>query len=153
MNYYCINISHSQQLKINISSELVEVQKRIRQKFDISKLPYGEISVRRNIRSAKTPTVEFPYGEINLRRNFVTAKFPYDEISYGEISLGEKSYGEISQRLKTHRLSSLYAVQYKVQLEFKLMLLLKNINSLGFEDFVMQKNRLEKNHVLFMGLL
>ena len=63
---------------------------------------YGEISVRRNIRTAKFPTAKYPYGEISLRRNFLTAKFPYGEISYGDISYGEISYGEIS----CHEISS-----------------------------------------------
>ena len=57
---------------------------------------YGEISGRRNIRTAKFPTAKYPYGEISLRRNFLTAKFPYGEISYCEISYGEISYGKIS---------------------------------------------------------
>ena len=57
---------------------------------------YGEISVRRNIRTAKFPTAKFPYGEISLRRNVLMANFPYSETFYGEVSHGEISYGEFS---------------------------------------------------------
>ena len=71
INCYCINILHLLELKINVSSELVEVQKS-----HTTKIPYGETSVRRPHFTAK-----FSYGEISVRwnflgRNFFTAKFP-----------------------------------------------------------------------------
>ena len=49
-------------IKNNVSSELVEVQRRLRQKFNTGKLRYSELKLRRNFRAAK-----FPYGEISLR--------------------------------------------------------------------------------------
>ena len=57
---------------------------------------YDKTSMRRTIR-----TVNLFYGEISVRRNIHTAKvhtakFPYAEISYGEISYDEISYDEIS---------------------------------------------------------
>ena len=69
--YYKSDNLISYELKISISNELVEFQKRIRQKFNTAKLRYGELILRRKFRTAK-----FPYGEISLRRNFLTAKFP-----------------------------------------------------------------------------
>ena len=48
-------------------------------------------SLQRNIRAAKSLTVKCPYGEVSSRRNVVTAKRPYGELSYGEKSYGEKS--------------------------------------------------------------
>ena len=51
-----------------MSSELVDVQKRMRKNFNTAKphtanLFYGEISVRRNIRTAKFPKAKYPYGK------------------------------------------------------------------------------------------
>ena len=48
----------------------------MRQNFFTANLFYGEISVRRNIPTAKFPRAKFAYGENSLRRNF-----PYGEIS------------------------------------------------------------------------
>ena len=44
--------------------------------FRTANLCYGEISVRRNVRTAKFPTAKFPYGDVSLRRYFLTAKLP-----------------------------------------------------------------------------
>ena len=74
-------------MKISLSSELVEVQKRIQKKISIRRnfrtanSIYGEISVRQNFVRQNFLAVQFPYAEIFLRRNFLTAKFPYGEIS------------------------------------------------------------------------
>ena len=73
------------------SSELVEVQKRMRKKFYTAKLLYGEPILRRNFRTVKYPYDEIFYGEISFRRNFLTVKFPNGETPYGEISYGEIS--------------------------------------------------------------
>ena len=87
-------------MKNSISREFVKVQKRIRKNsvqldFGTANLFYGELSMGRNIRTAKFPTAKFPNGKNCLRRYFLTVKFPYGEISYGEISLDEIYYGEI----------------------------------------------------------
>ena len=66
-------------MKINISSDLVEVQKCIRRLFHMAKLPYDKLILRRNFRTAKFPKAKLPYGEI----------------FYGEISHGKISYCEI----------------------------------------------------------
>ena len=71
----CINILHLYWLKISISCEIVEVEQCIQKKFHTANLFYGEISVRRNIHTAKFPIAKFPYGKISSRRNFLTAKY------------------------------------------------------------------------------
>ena len=52
----------------------------------MAKLPYVEIILRRNFRTAKYPYGEnsygkFLYGEVSLRRNFLTWKFPTAKFS------------------------------------------------------------------------
>ena len=56
----------------------------------------GFCSLRRNVRTAKSLTAKCPYGEVSVRRSVRTAKCPYGELSYGEMSYDEKSYGEKS---------------------------------------------------------
>ena len=68
-------------MKISISSELVQVQERTQKNLHTAKLPYGELILRRNFRTAKYLYVEISYSEISLRRNFLTVKFNYGEIS------------------------------------------------------------------------
>ena len=61
---------------ININWELVGVKKHMRRNSRTANFLYGEVSLRRNIRTVKLHTANFPYGEISLRRNLLTAKFP-----------------------------------------------------------------------------
>ena len=77
-------------MEINISSELADVQKRIRQNFHTEKsfirgtyftatFPYGEISIQRNFLRRSFLMTTFPYGKVSLRRNILTAKFPTEK--------------------------------------------------------------------------
>ena len=54
----------------------------------------GEITVRHKVSLQSVFTAKCPYGEMSVRRSVRTVKYPYGEMSYGEISYGEKSYGE-----------------------------------------------------------
>ena len=76
-----------QKLKINISSELVEVLNRIRQNIHTTKLPHSELNLLRNFRTANLVygkdsvlqnirMAKFPHGEISLRRNLLLRNFP-----------------------------------------------------------------------------
>ena len=51
------------------------IQKRIRQNFHATKLPYGKLVSRRNFRTVKYLFGKTSYGEIFLRRNYFAAKF------------------------------------------------------------------------------
>ena len=81
-NYYCINILHLHYLKINISSELIEVQKRVRQIFYTAKLLYGELILRRNFLRRNCLTAKFRYGEISLRQKILTAILPKEKLKF-----------------------------------------------------------------------
>ena len=67
--------------KITIISKLVDVQKRIRQNFHTTNLPYSELILRQNFRKAKDSYGEISYSKIPLWRNFPTVKFPHGKIS------------------------------------------------------------------------
>ena len=56
--------------------------------------PNIEISVK--IYKPDIHTAKIPYGEISARQKVRTAKNPYGENSYCENSYGEKSYGKNS---------------------------------------------------------
>ena len=64
-------------LKNNVRSKFVEVEIHIRKNFPAAKLSYGELILRRNIRTMKYPMAKFPYREISIRQNFLKSRFPY----------------------------------------------------------------------------
>ena len=76
-NYYYIKNSQLHSLKINISTEIFQVQKRIRRNFHTAEIHYGEHILRQNFRTAECPYGEISYSEISLRQNV-----PYGEISW-----------------------------------------------------------------------
>ena len=50
--------------------------------FHTAKLPFGELILQRDFRTAKYPCCEISYDEMSLRRNFHTAKLLSGEVSF-----------------------------------------------------------------------